>query len=153
MSVRCKNQWKSLCNWDNLCVVAHSITSVHEAEKLENKNRNSKKYNFYSIKTHKREKGGNRIFEFFSLHADDLSVLYIFVIQFAHTCGHAAENGSVPKSVQCELWMRILPRNAWSCIRCISTSNVQVANLNEKTPTRIKITSSAEEPHESFRRE
>ena len=42
------------------------------------------------------------IFEVFSLHVDDLSVLYTFVIRFAHTCGHAAENGAVPKSVQCD---------------------------------------------------
>ena len=33
---------------------------------------------------------------------DDLSVLYTFVIRFAHTCGHAAENGAVPKTVQCD---------------------------------------------------
>ena len=48
----------------------------------------------------KEEKG---IFEGFSLHVDDLSVLYTFVIQIAHTCGHAVEDGAIPKSVQCEL--------------------------------------------------
>ena len=48
------------------------------------------------------KKEEKRIFEVFSLHVDDLSVLYTFVIQIAHTCGHAVEDGAVPKSVQCD---------------------------------------------------
>ena len=48
------------------------------------------------------KKDEKRIFEVFSLHVDDFVVLCAFVIQFAHTCGHAAENGAVPKSVQCD---------------------------------------------------
>ena len=46
------------------------------------------------------KKEEKRIFEVFSLHVDDLSVLYTFVIQIADTCGHAVEDGAVPKSVQ-----------------------------------------------------
>ena len=48
------------------------------------------------------KKDEKRIFEVFSLHVDDLSVLYTFVLQIAHTCGHAVEDGAVPKSVQCD---------------------------------------------------
>ena len=48
------------------------------------------------------KKEEKRIFEVFSLHVDDLSVLYTFVIQIAHTCGHAVEDGAIPKSVQCD---------------------------------------------------
>ena len=48
------------------------------------------------------KKKERRIFEVFSLHVDDLSLVYTFVIQIAHTCGHAVEDGAVPKSVQCD---------------------------------------------------
>ena len=54
-------------------------------------------------KTHIGKKSADRKFEVIGLHDVDLSVLYIFVIQFARICRHAAEHCAVAKSVQCGL--------------------------------------------------
>ena len=113
---------------------------------------NAKNYNFHSRKRNKREKIGKTHFWSFQLARRRL----VSFIHFCYSnCTHLRPCSRRWRSTEiCPVWFLNEKRalKTKSCFQCISKSKAKVANLNEKSWTKMKITSPTKEPLESSRR-